>query len=103
MQLAYLSACSTALTRAAELIDEAIHLTAAFQLAGFPHVIGTLWEIDDTIAATIADTFYTHLRTRPDTLDTRHAADALHHAVRAVRDTYPRTPSLWAAHLHAGA
>ena len=62
-QLAYLSACSTALTGDAELIDEAIHLTTAFQLAGFPHVIGTLWEINDAIAVTIADTFYTALRT----------------------------------------
>jgi hypothetical protein len=102
-QLAYLSACDTALTPATELIDEAIHLTTAFQLAGFPHVIGTLWQIGDQIAVEVATTFYTTLRTIPDTVDTSQAAWALHYAVRAARDVYPQTPSLWAAYLHAGA
>jgi CHAT domain-containing protein len=30
-------------------IDESIYLTSAFQLAGFRHVIGTLWHVDDEI------------------------------------------------------
>ena len=101
-QLAYLSACNTTVTRSTELLDEAIHLTSAFQLAGFPHVIGTLWAISDQLAVAIAATFYTHLRTREDTLDTSHAAHALHHAIHVARDSYPATPSLWAAYLHAG-
>jgi len=84
--------------------DEA-DLAAAFQLAGFPHVIATLWEVPDTTAVTVADTFYTHLHTHPDdpTPDTNRAAHALHHAIRALRDQYPNLPSLWAAYLHAGA
>ncbi|MFF1840035.1 CHAT domain-containing protein [Streptomyces sp. NPDC058231] len=110
-QLAYLSACRTAAIDTTELLDEAIHLTSAFQLAGFPHVIGTLWEINDQIAVTVADAFYTHLTTDQHTVDTDRAADALHHAIRAVRDGHDlpgdldrtRTPSLWAAYLHAGA
>jgi hypothetical protein len=102
-QLAYLSACRTAFTGVAGLIDEAIHLTSAFQLAGFPHVIGTLWEIDDALAVEVADTFYTGLRTSDGTLHTSRAAYALHRAVRAARDKLPATPSLWAAYLHAGA
>jgi len=110
-QLAYLSACRTAALHTTELIDEAIHLTSAFQLAGFPHVIGTLWEIDDRIAVTIAETFYTHLQTSAGTLDTSKAAWALHQAVRTVRDgrdlpgqlDRTRVPFLWAAYVHAGA
>ncbi|MEV5750751.1 CHAT domain-containing protein [Actinoallomurus sp. NPDC052308] len=102
-QLAYLSACSTALTAEVTLLDEAIHLTSAFQLAGFPHVIGTLWQINDALAVTVADAFYTALRTSDGTLDTARSAHALHHAVRAARDAFPATPSLWAAYLHAGA
>jgi len=101
-QLAYLSACHTAFGTA-ELIDEAIHLTSAFQLAGFPHVVGTLWEIDDSLAVDIADAFYTALTLDDGTLDFSRAANALHDAVRAVRDRFPRTPSLWASYLHAGA
>jgi CHAT domain len=49
--LAYLSACQTAINSAARLIDEAIHLSAAFQLAGFRQVIGTPWEVEDEISA----------------------------------------------------
>nr|WP_239135221.1 CHAT domain-containing protein [Streptomyces sp. SID12488] len=110
-QLAYLSACRTAAIDTVDLADEAIHLTSAFQLAGFPHVVGTLWEIDDQIAVTVAETFYTHLRTPDGTIDTSRAAQALHQAVRSVRDGHDlpggldrtRTPFLWAAYLHAGA
>ncbi len=109
-RLAYLSACRTAAIDTAALLDEAIHLTSAFQLAGFPHVIGTLWEIDDQIAVTIADLFYTALQTDSG-LDTDRAAWALHRAVRRVRDGHGlpapfdrrRAPLLWAAYLHAGA
>lgn len=104
-QLAYLSACRTAFMDSVELIDEAIHLTSAFQLAGFPHVIGTLWEINDELAAQLAADFYAQLSTTANPhghLDTDTAAHALHRTVRQVRDRYPRAPYLWAAHLHAG-
>ncbi|KAH6871883.1 CHAT domain-containing protein [Thelonectria olida] len=40
--LAYLSACGTGQIRHERSIDESIHLTGAFQLAGFRHVVGTL-------------------------------------------------------------
>jgi tetratricopeptide (TPR) repeat protein len=102
-QLAYLSACSTTRVSDTRLLDEAIHLTSAFQLAGFPHVVGTLWEIDDAIAVHIADTFYTALADSGGTLDPHRAAHALHHATRTQRDRQPATPYLWASHIHAGA
>ncbi|MFE0155879.1 CHAT domain-containing protein [Nonomuraea sp. NPDC059007] len=100
--LAYLSACDT--THALpQLHDEAIHITSAFQLAGYRHVIGTLWPIDDQAALEIADAFYTALTnggTAPP--DVEHAPAALHRAVRELRDKYPGSPALWAAHIHAG-
>jgi CHAT domain-containing protein len=40
--MAFLSACSTAISNE-KLADEAVHITAAFQLAGYSKVIGTLW------------------------------------------------------------
>jgi tetratricopeptide (TPR) repeat protein len=101
-QLAYLSACHTAVNSATNLADEAIHLTTAFLLAGYPHVIGTLWEIDDPFAVAIADKFYGALITAT-TIDTTRAARALHHVTRAARNSLPRTPSLWAAFIHTGA
>ena len=101
-QLAYLSACRTAFNPSLALLDEAIHLTTAFQLAGFPHVIGTLWEINDNLAIDVAESFYTALHGSDGTLDISQATHALHRAIRYQRDQYPRTPSLWAAYLHAG-
>lgn len=102
-QLAYLSACHTAFTSPPHLVDEAIHLTSAFLLAGFPRVVGTLWAINDAHALEIADAFYGDLATASEGIDTKQAAQALHRAIRALRDEQPATPYLWAAYMHAGA
>jgi CHAT domain-containing protein len=72
--LAYLSACSTALSRNERLRDEAIHVASGFQLAGFSHVIGTQWAINDSIAAD----FHTHLTSPDATLHFERTAHALH-------------------------
>ncbi|MET8828482.1 CHAT domain-containing protein, partial [Streptomyces sp. NPDC004608] len=101
VRLAYLSACAT-LRTSPELADEAVHIVSAFQMAGFPHVVGSLWHLDDVIGAEVAGRVYTAL-TRPDgTLDTARTARALHRAVHVLRETYPLTPSLWACQIHAG-
>ncbi len=103
-QLAYLSACNTTNPGRGDLLDEAIHLASAFQLAGFRHVVGTLWPINDHLAAEVAESFYAHLAAgQPGCLDPDQSATALHETIRAVRDRYPATPSLWAAYLHVGA
>ncbi|MEU0216593.1 CHAT domain-containing protein [Streptomyces sp. NPDC006265] len=101
-RLAYLSACRTAF-HGAELYDEAVHLAAAFQLAGFPHVVAALWEIYDPTAIAIAESFYDYIRTSGAEVEPNRAAEALHHAIRALRDECPNLPSLWAAYIHAGA
>nr|WP_308201414.1 CHAT domain-containing protein [Sphaerisporangium perillae] len=109
-ELAYLSACDTA--RTPKVPDEPVHITGAMQIAGYPHVIGTLWNVDDAIAADIASDFYAELAvpgTEPAGTEPAGSgaglppAAALHAAVRRVRDRYPGAPTLWAAHIHAGA
>jgi tetratricopeptide (TPR) repeat protein len=104
--LAYLSACSTALNEVTELADESIHLTSAFQLAGFPHVIGTLWEVDASVAEEVAHEFYIRMGDESGEsggYDLGRAALTLHHIVRELRDGEPDKPFTWAAYLHAGA
>jgi hypothetical protein len=101
-QLAYLSACKTAFNPSADLRDESIDLASAFQLAGFPHVIGTLWPVDDKLSVTVANSFYQRLTT-DGRLDTTRSAQALHFTILHVRDTLVRSPSLWAPYMHAGA
>lgn len=102
-QLAFLSACSTTASTPRSA-NEATHLTGAFQMAGFPRVIGTLWPVNDGAAQRVAMGFYDRLTSsgnRPAAVTV--SAHALHAAVRELRDTYPRSPSMWAAHLHSGA
>jgi tetratricopeptide (TPR) repeat protein len=100
--LAYLSACSTTVT-SLRLADEAVHLTAAFQVAGYRNVIGTLWPVGDRTATRIATevfTFLTDSGKRPPA--TARTAVALHHATRRLRDEHLDLPFLWAGHIHAG-
>jgi CHAT domain-containing protein len=94
--LAFLSACSTA-RPGRTLADEAIHLASAFELAGYRHVIGTLWPVDDRIAAELADDLYIALLKTPE-----KAAAALHEATRLLRNRWPQMPSVWASHIHIG-
>ncbi|MGW2424269.1 CHAT domain-containing protein [Streptomyces sp. NPDC001709] len=97
-RLAFLAACGTART-SERLSDEALHITSAFLLAGFPAAIGTLWEIDSTHADRVTRDFY-----RRTTGDGAEApAHALHHTVRALRRRIPDSPHVWAAYVHAGA
>ncbi|QYA95766.1 CHAT domain-containing protein [Streptomyces anulatus] len=98
-EFAYLSACSTAVTRR-DLADESLHVVTAFQLAGFPQVVGTLWQINDTIAAEIAERIYTQLAA--DGFDPTRTGASVHAAIRLIRDRYPRFPTVWAAHIHMG-
>jgi hypothetical protein len=83
--IAYLSACSTAETADKTLVDETIHLASSFQLVGFPHVVGTTWEANNTVAEKIAKNFYTCLieQERAFPQDDGIVAYALHEAVKA--------------------
>ncbi|KAF7177253.1 hypothetical protein CNMCM7691_005143 [Aspergillus felis] len=82
--LAYLSACSTGANTARRLQDEGIHLINSCQLAGFRHVIGTLWEVSDFHCVEIARSFYEYIRDQ-GLLD-RAVALGLHMAMRKLRD-----------------
>jgi CHAT domain-containing protein len=102
-ELAYLSACDTTVTTAL-LSNEAVHLTGAFHLAGYRHVIGSLWQVGDSAARRLATDFYDRLTAGGTTApDTGRSAHALREAVRKLRARHPDTPTLWAAHHHTGA
>jgi len=100
--LAFLSACSTSQS-SLRLADEAVHITSALQMAGFTHVVGTLWPIDDGIALEVSRNFYEALTAGasapPDVTD---SARALNAAIRRLRENLATYPALWAAHLHTG-
>ncbi|MFD5063472.1 MULTISPECIES: CHAT domain-containing protein [unclassified Streptomyces] len=77
-------------------------VVSAFQMAGFPHVVGSLWHVDDMIGREVALGVYDALDRGDGTLDVARTAEALHGAVRTLRDTYLQTPSLWACQVRAG-
>lgn len=107
-ELLYLSACTTARTGVASL-DEPVHFGAAAQLAGYRHVIATLWPMyDDAEPASI---IYRDLTRdgHPVTWDAAGAAAAVHHATHHLRDSGHRpreTPQVpihaWATLIHLG-
>ena len=101
-RLAYLSACSTARNEVADLADESIHLASAFQLAGFQHVIGTLWEVDAEVAKVVANEFYHRISAERGFPDVNRSANALHTITRDLRRDDPEAPFTWAGYLHVG-
>ena len=104
--LAYLSACHSANYTSGTLLDESIHIASGFQLAGFPHVIGTLWEANDLKAREVATEFYKNLF---DSMDPGQGfgdgvvARALHKAVSSLKEEFEDNPILWAPFIHLGA
>lgn len=100
--LVYLSACGTA-RGPDRLTDEAIHTASAFQLAGYGQAVGTLWEIGDGFAASVAPDFYGRLSAEAEPGARLPAAVALHHTTRGIRAALPHLPSAWASLVHAGA
>lgn len=116
-QLAYLSACSTAENSAEQLVDEIIHSASGFQLIGFMHVIGTLWETGNKDALEVAENFYKALIQHMSELREGDLHDAiaysLHEAVHLLKDhgskgsrrkLNPNGDVLsWAPFLHIGA
>ncbi|RSL54594.1 hypothetical protein CEP54_009805 [Fusarium duplospermum] len=88
--LAYLSACGTSRVRNDGSMDESIHLANAFQLAGFRHVVGTLWSVfDDELCVEMAKLMYGFLRDRG--LEDKSVSRGLHHATRELRDRWVKS------------
>jgi hypothetical protein len=85
--LAFLSACSTSKTGDRKLSDESIHLASAFQLAGFRHVVGTLWEVQDDVCLDMSRIFYQSMA-QERAISDLSVCRALHQATVEVRDRW---------------
>ncbi|RSM17486.1 hypothetical protein CDV31_003736 [Fusarium ambrosium] len=101
--IAFLSACTTASMGTFRLGDEGLHMSGALQIAGFSHVIGSLWPVEDEVGVEIAHACYENLiGVAPDSVDDEMVALALREAVIEVRRHYP-TWTKWAGYIHSGA
>jgi tetratricopeptide (TPR) repeat protein len=82
---AFLSACHSA-SGSDDMPDEAMHIAAGMQVAGFRSVIATMWGMDDSTGPFVAEKVYDRLlRNASDKFDSTEAAAALNNAVRALR------------------
>ncbi|YCK39958.1 CHAT domain-containing protein [Actinomadura sp. ATCC 39365] len=100
-RLAFLSGCDT--SRGDErLSDEAITLSSAVHLAGYRHVIGAQWQLEDGTAPDVAARVYRRLGDGQGGLDPSGTARALHEAVLELRERMPYAPLVWALFTHTG-
>ena len=95
--LDYLSACSTAACTSLDLIDEVTHIASAFQIAGFRHVVGTLWPSYDEACQQMAVSFYAALSQGDD------VAVSYRTAIMELMKQKPLNPLHWAPFIHFGA
>ncbi|MGZ9931660.1 CHAT domain-containing protein [Streptomyces sp. NC-S4] len=99
-RLAFLAACESALS-GDRFADEALNMASAFQLAGFPHVIGTLWKVYGDATDSVARTVYAEIAGGAS------PALALHRAVLELRAAQADSgadlgPLAWGPFLHLG-
>ncbi|MET8515701.1 CHAT domain-containing protein [Streptomyces sp. NPDC005077] len=99
-EFAFLSSCSTALTGYGQP-DEAIHISAALQFAGFRHVVATMWTVLGRYAGFVADHLYNSLSTKGE-LESEECALALHYAVRELRAQPDMELAIWTPFIHTG-
>ncbi|KAL6717762.1 hypothetical protein ACLMJK_003847 [Lecanora helva] len=101
-QLAYLSACQTAVNSDEKLAEEGLHLSGAFQMAGVPCTVATVWEIADADAVDVAKGFYQALKGQEGDIDATRSSRALHASLKELRDR-GASPFTWAGFVHFGA
>ncbi|KAG1827863.1 CHAT domain-containing protein [Suillus variegatus] len=100
-EFAFLSACHTAVGDE-ETPDEVIHLAAGLQFSGFKSVIGTLWQVDDSVAKHVVKAFYENMfKDLKDggAMDCTKAAWALNRATHAVKITVPLEQRMVFVHI----
>ncbi|KAF7506300.1 hypothetical protein GJ744_011873 [Endocarpon pusillum] len=106
-RLAFLPACNSASFKDLSTADEVVHVTKAFQLAGFPSMVGTLWQVFDGDAAIVSGEFYAYIARRLDSgdvteLDGDLFARTLHSALGRLREKIPYSCASWASWIHYG-
>lgn len=84
--LACLSACGTGRIQEGRYLDESIHLMSSLQLAGFRHVIGTLWSVEDKSCAEMAKILYKIIFGHG--LSDGSVCEGLHEATRILRQKW---------------
>lgn len=70
-------------------------------MAGVPHVIASLWHVDDSFSVDIAERFYKVLGALGTNLDSSQSAKALQRVILELRASGV-SPVFWASYIHMG-
>jgi CHAT domain-containing protein len=89
--------------------DEAMHIAAGIQVAGFRSVVATMWAMDDRAGPVVAEEVYDRLlRNASDKFDSTEAAVSLNNAVCALRKVKDQSGNpkydvdQWVLFIHIG-
>lgn len=99
-KLVVLSACETAVSKDGKLVEEGIHLAGGFQMMGVPHVVGTLWKVEDAFSVEFLRKFYLGIQSG-GMLDDEKTAESLRHAALDARSKGVHALT-WGAYVHSG-
>ncbi|KAK3362188.1 CHAT domain-containing protein [Lasiosphaeria ovina] len=101
-RLVNLSACDMAVNRDLLLREEGLHVAGAFQMAGVPNVLATMWPIVDAVAPQVSRDLYSELLGGGDRLRFTDVAESLHKAVMGLM-TSGESVAVWGPYVHFGA
>jgi CHAT domain-containing protein len=99
-EFAFLSACCSA-GGSAILPDEAMHIAAGMQMAGYRTVVATMWTMLDVVGPTVAREFYTHLL-QGSNVDGSGVASALRQAILVLRKDKSIPAAAWVNYICMG-
>ncbi|KAG1793810.1 CHAT domain-containing protein [Suillus variegatus] len=100
-EFAFLSACHTTIGNE-ETPNEVIHLAAGLQFSGFKSIIGTLWEVDDSVATHVIEAFYKYMfgdLKDGGVMDCTKVAWALNCAMHSVKTKVPLEQRMVFVHI----
>ncbi|KAG1759149.1 hypothetical protein EDD22DRAFT_782939, partial [Suillus occidentalis] len=97
-EFAFLSACYATVGNNSSP-DEAIHLAAVMQFAGFRSVIGSMWTVDDDVARQAVSVFYEHLIDGSGRFELHARCGSVAQGYKSVRKKIPLEPQIVFVHI----
>jgi hypothetical protein len=100
-RLVVLSSCESGANKDLFLTEEGLSIAGAFHMAGVPHSVSGMWQLDDTVAMEVGVALFGELLSSDGEIDLDQTVIALHAALQKQRDKGTRT-MLWSSFIHTG-
>ena len=84
------------------LRDEGLHVAGAFNMAGVPHAVASMWKIADIASIKLVRVFYEKLFAVEGVQRYQNTATVLHATVDHLRHEEGMHPIIWGAFVHVG-